>query len=74
LNEQAHQEIATELKLNLEEFDRDRNSFAATEEIVQDMQLANILKIEGTPSFLVISSAESEVISGVNFKFLKELI
>lgn len=66
LGEQAYREIATGLKLNLEKFDRDRNSFAATEAIIQDMQDASKLKIEGTPSFLAITTTVIELISGFN--------
>lgn len=74
LNEQAYQEIATQLKLNLKEFDSDRNSFAATEAIAQDMQLANNIKIEGTPSFLVITSQESKLVSGSDFQMLESIL
>jgi protein-disulfide isomerase len=74
LNEQAYQEIATGLKLNLEEFNRDRNSFAATEAIIQDMQDANKLKIEGTPSFLAITTNTIELISGFNSQSLTRIL
>ena len=70
LNEQAYQEIATQLKLNLEEFERDRHSFAATEAIAQDIQLADNLRIEGTPSFLSITTKEIELITGLDFQLL----
>jgi len=74
LNEQAYQKIATQLKLNLERFDRDRNSFAATEAIAQDMQLASNLEIGGTPSFLAITTGTIELILGFDFQFLTKIL
>ncbi|MDX2239707.1 MAG: DsbA family protein [Leptolyngbyaceae cyanobacterium bins.302] len=70
LNEQVYQKIATRLKLNLEKFDRDRNSFAATEAIAQNMQIANNLKIKGTPSFLIITNEVIRLIPGLDFQSL----
>jgi protein-disulfide isomerase len=73
LNERAYQMIATHLKLNLAQFNRDRNSFAATEAIAQDMHLAGNLNIEGTPTFLAVNSKGIELISGVNFQALEAI-
>jgi len=61
LYEQVYQQIATQLKLNLERFDRDRNSFAATEAISQDIQLAKALRIQATPMFLVANFGKIEL-------------
>lgn len=74
LNERAYQEIATRLKLNLEEFDRDRNSFAATEAIAQDTQLANDFRIKGTPSFLAITTGTVELIFGFDLQLLNKVL
>ena len=74
LNEQAYQEIATGLKLNLEAFDRDRNSFAATEAIAQDTKIVENLSIEGTPSFLAITAGAIELIPGFDFQSLTRVL
>ncbi len=74
LNEQIYQEIATRLNLDLEEFERDRNSFAATEAIAQDIQLANNLGIEGTPSFLAITTGAIELIPSLDFQLLTGIL
>ncbi|MBW4489662.1 MAG: thioredoxin domain-containing protein [Trichocoleus desertorum ATA4-8-CV12] len=74
LDEPLYLAIATRFKLNLDQFNRDRHSDAATQAIAQDMQLANHLKIEGTPSFLTLSSAGVKLISGADFQALKETI
>jgi predicted DsbA family dithiol-disulfide isomerase len=73
LNEQAYQTIATQLELNLEQFDRDRNSFAAIEAITQDIQFAGNLKIAGTPAFLAVNAKGAELISGANFQALEAI-
>lgn len=72
LNEQAYEAIATGLKLNLEQFERDRSSFAARKAITQDMRLAERLSIEGTPSFVVVTPEEVELVSGADFLALRE--
>ncbi|MDV3350165.1 DsbA family protein [Leptothoe sp. LEGE 181152] len=46
-------ELAKSLNLDLDQFNRDRNSSAAAEAIEKDMQLADQLGIDGTP-FLVM--------------------
>jgi protein-disulfide isomerase len=74
LNDTLYQTIATQLKLNLKQFNHDRNSDAATQAIAQDMPLANNLKIEGTPSFLVLTSQTVELISGADFQALIKVV
>lgn len=74
LNEQTYQAIATQLKLNLEQFNRDCNSDGAIQAIAQDMQLADKLNIEGTPSFLVINPEEAKLVSGLDFQVLKAIV
>lgn len=73
LDEPVYQAIATQLKLNLEQFERDRNSDAATQAIDQDIQLANNLKMEGTPSFLVLGSKAVKLIPGADFQALEAI-
>lgn len=72
LNEQAYEAIATGLKLNLEQFEHDRHNLAATEAITQDMRLAERFNIEGTPSFVVVTPEEVELVSGADFLALRE--
>jgi len=74
LGEQAYREIAAGLKLNLEKFDSDRHSFAATEAIIQDMEDASKLKIEGTPSFLAITTEAIELMVGLDFQLLARVL
>ena len=71
LSDNLYQTIATHLKLNLEQFERDRHSDAATQAIAQDTQLANTLKIDGTPSFLVVDSHTAELVPGANLQALE---
>ena len=73
MNEQAYQTIATQLELNLAQFNSDRNSFAATEAIAQDIQLAGNLNIAGTPAFLAVNAKGVELISGANFQALEAI-
>ncbi|MEM7065892.1 MAG: DsbA family protein [Cyanobacteria bacterium P01_B01_bin.77] len=63
--------LAESLNLEMEQFNRDRTSNAATEAINQDMQLAQKLGIDGTP-FLVMGN---QVMSGaVERKVLEETL
>jgi protein-disulfide isomerase len=71
LNDNLYRAIASQLKLNLEQFERDRQSEAATQAIAQDTQLANTLKIDGTPSFLVVDAHTVELVSGADFQALE---
>jgi protein-disulfide isomerase len=71
LSDRLYQTIATQLKLDLEQFERDRQSEAATQAIAQDTQVANTLKIDGTPSFLVVDSHTAELVPGANLQALE---
>lgn len=51
LGEALYTRTAKQLGLDLAQFDRDRNSNAASESIEADMELAQMLQIEGTPFF-----------------------
>ncbi|NES18351.1 MAG: thioredoxin domain-containing protein [Symploca sp. SIO3E6] len=55
LGEEFYLELAQTLNLDLEQFNRDRNSNAADTAIQQDLQIAAILELSGTPSFLIQS-------------------
>jgi len=60
LGEEFYLDLAQTLNLDLELFNRDRNSKAADAAIQQDLQLAAKLELSGTPSFLL----QSEKFSG----------
>ncbi|NEQ67409.1 MAG: thioredoxin domain-containing protein [Symploca sp. SIO2D2] len=60
LGEEFYLDLAQTLNLDLELFNRDRNSNAADAAIQQDLQLAAKLELSGTPSFLI----QSEKFSG----------
>ncbi|MGK7927159.1 MAG: DsbA family protein [Spirulina sp.] len=51
LGEELYRELAEDYDLDLEQFDRDRNSSAARAAIAEDVQLAQSLLIQGTPFF-----------------------
>ena len=53
LGEEFYVATATALNLNVEQFNRDRNSPAANMAIQKDMQLGNALGIFGTPFFVM---------------------
>jgi len=61
LGEPFYQATAKALGLDLAKFDRDRASQAAATAIARDMQLADALRIDGTPFFVV----NGEAIPGV---------
>ncbi|MFP4298710.1 MAG: DsbA family protein [Spirulinaceae cyanobacterium] len=60
LGEDLYQEIARNLGLDLDRFERDRTSVSARRALQEDLQLAEALMIQGTP-FLVMNG---EVIPG----------
>ncbi|MDY6781373.1 MAG: DsbA family protein [Cyanobacteriota bacterium] len=60
LGEPLYQKTAKRLGLDLEQFDRDRSSNAAAIAIGEDIQMARLLAVEGTP-FLVLNG---EVLPG----------
>ncbi|MEC4803581.1 MAG: DsbA family protein [Jaaginema sp. PMC 1079.18] len=60
LGEDLYQEIARNVGLNLEQFERDRTNISARRALQEDLQLAEALMIQGTP-FLVMNG---EVIPG----------
>lgn len=53
LGEDLYEAIATDLGLDIELFNRDRNSKAAMAAIEQDMQMAETLGVSGTPFFVM---------------------
>ncbi|EKQ68926.1 protein-disulfide isomerase [Leptolyngbyaceae cyanobacterium JSC-12] len=60
LGDALYAQIARSLKLDMQKFDRDRNSPAATAAIQQDLALADALGIDGTPFFIM----NGEVLAG----------
>ncbi|WP_204105331.1 MULTISPECIES: DsbA family protein [Spirulina sp. CCY15215] len=68
LGEELYQELAEDLNLDLEQFDRDRNRSQAQDAIAEDIQLARSLLIQGTPFF----AFNGEALSGaVDLKTLE---
>lgn len=57
LNQSVYTVIAKELKLDLEQFNRDRTSPESILAITADQAIANQLGISGTPFFLLINTA-----------------
>ncbi|MEO1374099.1 MAG: DsbA family protein [Cyanobacteria bacterium J06635_10] len=53
LGESLYVEIAEDLNLDIEQFNRDRNSVTAQIAIEQDMELGNQLGVSGTPFFVM---------------------
>ena len=51
LGESLYRELAEEYDLDVEQFDRDRQSSGAREALAEDIQLARSLLIQGTPFF-----------------------
>lgn len=71
LGEPLYEAIAISLGLDLEQFNRARNSDAARAAIEQDMQLARVLGISGTPFFVM----NGETLSGaVDLSTLQETL
>ncbi|MBO9998421.1 MAG: DsbA family protein [Cyanobacteria bacterium SID2] len=60
LGDELYVEIATDLDLDLEQFDRDRNSDEALRAIQKDLEMADELGLSGTPAFFI----NGEAISG----------
>ena len=61
LGDDLYQTIAQNLKLDLNRFNRDRNSLSATIAIEADIKQAEELGITGTPFFLVLGPKEARI-------------
>ncbi|MBP0020450.1 MAG: thioredoxin domain-containing protein [Cyanobacteria bacterium SBLK] len=73
LGEDLYRELAEDYDLDLEQFDRDRNSAAARAAIAADVQLAESLLIQGTPFFALNGKSLSGAVPLETFeKALKE--
>lgn len=57
LGDATYKAIATQLELDMDQFERDRTSPAAAQAIQQDVQLAQQLQVRGTPLFVMFSTA-----------------
>ncbi|HEY9761841.1 MAG TPA: thioredoxin domain-containing protein [Trichocoleus sp.] len=53
LGENLYSELAQQIGLDLETFDRDRNSSASLAAVQRDLQLAQSMALNGTPTFLL---------------------
>lgn len=53
LGEELYAEIAEDLELDMEQFNRDRESDAAVEAIQKDLEMADRLGLSGTPAFFL---------------------
>jgi protein-disulfide isomerase len=63
LSDAFYQEVAKDLGLNLDVFNRDRNGDASLQAIREDLALAERLNLQGTPTFLLERGGRLEVIS-----------
>ncbi len=64
LGEDYYVELAEQIGLDIEQFNRDRNSPEADAAIKQDIALAEALDIRGTPNFLVTNTDTSFLFPG----------
>lgn len=64
LGEDYYVELAEQIGLDIEQFNRDRNSPAADAAIQQDIALAEALDIRGTPNFLMTNTGTSFLFPG----------
>lgn len=53
LGDELYVDLAEQIGLDVDQFNRDRNSKAAQDAVDQDLALAEQLKLQGTPSFLM---------------------
>ena len=70
LGDAVYQQIAKNLNLDLEQFDRDRHSPAATAAINADVELAQQIGINGTPFFMF----NGEVLKSVTLPDMERLL
>ncbi|MEA5471042.1 DsbA family protein [Spirulina sp. 06S082] len=71
LGEELYLELAEDINLDLEQFDRDRHRSQAEDAIAEDIQLARSLLIQGTPFF----AFNGEVLSGaVDLKTFEKVL
>lgn len=68
LGESLYETTARSLGLDLQRFNRDRASQAAEKAIQQDLQLADILGIEGTPFFVMNGKVFAGAVSLADFE------
>jgi predicted DsbA family dithiol-disulfide isomerase len=74
LNEGLYTQLAQEVGLNMKRFDRDRNSTAATKAITDDLKLADIIGVEGTPLFVVLGQKSAKIVSGADIDSLESAL
>jgi protein-disulfide isomerase len=61
LSETLYTRVAQDLRLNISQFDQDRNGESAASAIQQDINLAEKLKVDGTPFFVI----NGQVVEGI---------
>ncbi|MGB5915383.1 MAG: thioredoxin domain-containing protein [Phormidesmis sp.] len=64
LGEDYYVELAAQIGLDVEQFERDRNSPEAEAAVAKDAELASELGLRGTPSFLMTNSTDSFLLPG----------
>jgi protein-disulfide isomerase len=74
LNEGLYTQLAQEVGLNMKRFDRDRNSAAATKAISDDLKLADVIGVEGTPLFVVLGQKSAKIVSGADIENLESAL
>ncbi|MGC9503613.1 DsbA family protein [Baaleninema sp.] len=68
LGEELYVEIATDLGLDLAQFDRDRNSDESLQAIQADLELADELGLNGTPAFFINGEGLSGAVDLAEFE------
>jgi protein-disulfide isomerase len=53
MSSSSFEDVAKELNLDMEKFEQDRNSQAATDRIAEDQFIARHLEVNGTPGYLI---------------------
>jgi|GEM_PF-2706933 len=66
LGDGAYQTIARDLRLNMTQFERDRNGVRADQAIATDGVWATRLGVTGTPSFVLLSETGAQLIRGAD--------
>jgi len=70
LSEQALQDIARELSLDLERWERDRTGTVAAERVARDLDLARRLQVDGTPTFFLNGRRVNGAVPELEFRML----
>ncbi|MDC0832232.1 disulfide bond formation protein DsbA [Leptolyngbya valderiana BDU 20041] len=74
LGDDLYVEIATDLGLDLEQFDRDRNSDESLQAVQADLELADELGLNGTPAFFINGEGLSGAVELAEFEAVLERV